>query len=304
MGYEKLSSNPVLHLSEVRHTCLDYMRFIFYMKIGQLIHAAAFGEASPLGSSIFADKVDDVSVEAAMEYRADNFVSGNLVVSGSGISQARLSEIVQTASFPQGARRVVKDSPFFGGETRQKADLKGAVHIALAFPAPIGESGSIILCLELGDCGSLAMMKLGKAFAVLKELLSAAGQTSFLHGYSSGALIGLYFTDAVQLQSAIQLLKTVAVSSPATLSGLDAVKTRASLSRLLSLEGGGAAEALVDAHVAGGGLSADKLADLRTVSAEAVVKAAQTVLSSSPAYAVLGDTKKAPSYSSVLSLLK
>ena len=116
----------------------------------QLIHAAAFGEGSPLGSSLFADNVAQVSATEALAYRSENFVSGNLVVSGSSVDQKALEDLVGRYAgqwLPRGPRRVVQESVYVGGELRQKADLGGAVLATLAFPAPIGEAGSCFRCI-------------------------------------------------------------------------------------------------------------------------------------------------------------
>ena len=144
----------------------------------------------------------------------------------------------------------------------------------------------------------------GKPYAVLAAMLSSAGLSPFLHAYSTGALLGVTASDPTQLQTAAQLLKLVASSSPAALSNLSAVKTKAALTQLLALESSAAAGLLLDCHVAGGGLRADQLADVRGVSAEQLAQAARTLLASAPAYAVLGSTAQAPSYSTVLALLK
>ena len=147
-------------------------------------------------------------------------------------------------------------------------------------------------------------MLAGKPFAVLAALLASAGLTPFLQTYSSGALLGVTTKDPAQLQMAVQLLKLAAISSPAALAGLPAVTTKAALTRLLALESSAAAGLLVDGYVSGGGLRADQLADLRSVPAEAVAQAARDLLASVPAYAVLGSTAQAPTYSAVRSLLK
>lgn len=268
IGYAKLAADPA-------------------QQIHELVHAAAFGEGSPLGASLYAASESQVSAADALAFRNETFVSGNLVVSGSGVEQKTLEELVARYAgqwLPRGPRRVVKQSPFLGGELRQRADLGGAVLASLAFPAPIGEQG--------------------KPYAVLAALLSSAGLSPFLHAYSTGALLGVTTSDPTQLQTAAQLLKLVASGSPAALAGLSAVKTKAALSQLLALESSAAAGLLVDGLVTGGGLRADQLADLRGVSAEAVAQAARDLLASAPAYAVLGSTASAPTYATVLGLLK
>lgn len=139
---------------------------------------------------------------------------------------------------------------------------------------------------------------------MLAALLASAGLTPFLQAYSTGALLGVTTHDPAQLQTAVQLLKFAAISSPAAFAGLPAVTTKAALSRLLALESSAAAGLLIDGYVSGGGLRADQLADLRSVPAGAVAQAARDLLASVPAYAVLGSTAQAPTYSAVLSLLK
>ena len=85
-----------------------------------------------------------MSAAEALAFRNEGFVSGNLVVSGSGVEQKVLEELVGRYAgqwLPRGPRRLVPESAYVGGELRQKADLGGAVLATLAFPAPIGEAG-------------------------------------------------------------------------------------------------------------------------------------------------------------------
>ena len=85
-----------------------------------------------------------VSAVEALAFRNASFVSGNLVVSGCGVEQKVLEELVARYAgqwLPRGPRRVAQESPYLGGELRQRADLGGALLASLAFPAPIGEPG-------------------------------------------------------------------------------------------------------------------------------------------------------------------
>jgi len=263
LQYGRLAADPVLQLSE-------------------LIHAAAYGEASPLGGSLFAASLDQVSALAALDLRSQLFRTGNLVVTGSGVGSERLAALLEGygGGLAVGPRLPPAPSPYQGGEVRVRGG--GDLHMALALPTPAGAAGQPLW--------------------VLLELLQAQGLHAFLQPYSSGGLLGIYCTEAAQLQSLAGLLRSLA--SPAAIPGFLAARSKAALARLLALEGKGVASTalLLEGHLTG--LRADLLADLRGVSEEAVRQAAAQLLAAGPSLAVLGATHRAPSHAEVAKLFK
>ncbi len=112
----------------------------------QLLHEAAFGEASALGSSAFASNLNKLAVADVLQYRASHFVQGNVVVAGNGISQDRLDAAVNkgASAIPAGAARTQAASAFVGGEVKVRTDLEGSSRFGLAFHVPAGEAGTCI----------------------------------------------------------------------------------------------------------------------------------------------------------------
>lgn len=117
----------------------------------QLLHEAAFGEASALGSSIYAPNLKKLSVSDVLQYRAAHFVQGNVVVSGNGIAQERLDAAVNqwASAIPAGAARPVPTSAFVGGEVKVRTDMGGASRFGLAFHVPAGDAGTYITLLHI-----------------------------------------------------------------------------------------------------------------------------------------------------------
>jgi hypothetical protein len=141
---------------------------------------------------------------------------------------------------------------------------------------------------------------------VLQEVLTAAGLHAFLQLYSTGGLLGIYTKDPADLGKAASVLKEAAVGT-FTSSSFDSIKNKSALKRMLALEGdvpGSTAALLVEAHISGGGLSAEKFADVRSVSLGSVTAAAAAALKALPAYAVLGATSSAPTFEAVTKLLR
>ena len=103
----------------------------------QLLHTAAYGEETPLGSSLvpFARVFEELDISAVLAYRARTYVSSGLVVTASGISALNLKSLLEThlAALPKGDYTPLP-SPFVGGEVRVTADLKGATTAGLGFP--------------------------------------------------------------------------------------------------------------------------------------------------------------------------
>jgi predicted Zn-dependent peptidase len=110
-----------------------------------MIHEAAFGERSPLGSSIYAEDLDSLSPAAVSSFRSTNFVASNLVVSLSGgVPHDQVKKMIEThfCSLPASKNNAVRPaSPYIGGDRKVRINLGGETYMSLAFPTPAGEGG-------------------------------------------------------------------------------------------------------------------------------------------------------------------
>lgn len=260
-------------------------------QIKDLVHEAAFGEASALGNNGLAHNLKKLDVSEVIQYRNAHFVKENIVVASSGgVSAATLKQLVQASGINSKSAQPVSPatSAFIGGEIKVRADLDGNTNLAVAFPAPAGEAG--------------------KAYQVLAAVLSSrvAAQSicaaPFSFSYSKSGLIGVRTTGTVavateQLTKILAQLKAIAAGASET----DVVKNKVALENFLALEGEQSAGYLINSLLAG--VSPAALADVRGVTAQQVSDAAKAVLKATPAYAVLGATAGTPTYGSIQKLL-
>lgn len=276
LDYDTLKSSPQAALTE-------------------MLHEAAYGDGTPMGSSLYASDLKKLDVGDVMEYRLRNFKTNNLTVLANGVALDSLqgstsrflgsAETVPVAAIPSG---------FVGGSVRVRADLGGDTHVAVAFPAQAGAAG--------------------KAYTVLQEVLasrlrdsSSAGNhvSAFSIPYSDGGLIGAYCASS-SVAGAEELVNVVIkeLKSIATTS-IDVTKAanKLTLSNMVALEGGNEAADLMLAASAQG-LDTMEFADLRNVTAKDVSAAAAAVLKTNPAIAVLGATYGLKSFDSMKSSMQ
>lgn len=282
---------PFKHLvnerKEIAQLAYDSLKTTPQLLLSELLHEAAYGEATPLGASLYANDVNDITYENVLKYRSNNFVSGNLVVTSSGISHDALKSVIECHfnTIPN-KTSALPSSPYLGGDIRVKTS-SGVTYTALAFETPVGTNA--------------------KAYTVLKAYLAAKLKSpTFIGSYSSGGLLGVYATGtaqeiAVQLQDAVAELKSVA-SGIITTNKLNAVKNQLTLSGTLALEGEATTATLLAASLSS--QSAASYINVASVTAEDVTSAAKAVLASVPTYAVLGPTLGVPTWSVVEKLLK
>lgn len=180
--------------------------FYFNFPLQQLVNEAAYGETSPLGSSLYAPSLSKLTIPSVLDYRAKTFVSGNVIVAANGVPHDSLKEIVDAAAgcIPAGTASALR-SGFVGGEVKVRTDLDGVTHLGLAFPVPAGEAG--------------------KPYAVLRAHLASKFAAknicaqSVLFDYVDGGLLMIHASGAPAqaseyLASAVQELKTVAATAP------------------------------------------------------------------------------------------
>lgn len=253
----------------------------------ELVHEAAFGETSPLGSALYAS---DVKLAEALNYRNQQFVASNVVIAADGVS-ADLVKSVATPLldvFPAGVATKLPVTAYVGGETKVRVDLHGRTQVAVAFPVPAGAAG--------------------KATAVVQSLLASrlaekkVPVTPFIFNYSSGGIFGFTAKGkpcGLEATLAAALGELKAIAGDAT--GADAAKTKVSVSNFEALDSTASTGKFVDAAVVGD--AAVALADARGVSVADVTAAAKAALKATPSYAVYGTTAGVPSYSAVAKLL-
>jgi hypothetical protein len=231
-----------------------------------------------------------------LAFRDAHFNAKNLVVASAGIAHAELQQIVErcSASLAAGGdASAPASSPFVGGETRIRKDLGGETHVAVSFPVPAG-----------ADANSYAVLH-----HTVNAALRGSGASAFVHSYSKGGLWGVSTSatsaDAVnaQLTAAVAAVKAVAAGSASA--GVEAAKTAVSVARLAAMESshGTAAQLMLKAHR--NGVDAKAYCSLSNVSAASVEAAAKASLGAgSVAYAAIGRTTAAPTYSAVQQMLK
>jgi len=261
-------------------------------KLTELVHEAAYGEGSALGSSLYAPSLKALSVNETLSYRASHFLRENLVIAASGMTADRLQKMVElyAASLPSKSITplTLPSSPYTGGEVKVRVEGSGSTDLAVAFPVPAGEAGKPSQVLA----------------GILAGRLAAKGSkaTAFFNNYSKGGLLGVRVGGGVgaatnELTAALHELKALASSALET----DVVKTKVSLDNFLALEGQATTSYLLGSILAG--VSPAQLADVRTVTAQSVSGAAASLLKTEPAYAVLGATAGTPSYAAIKKII-
>lgn len=105
-----------------------------------LLHEAAYGETSPMGSPFLAEhgNLTNLAPESVFKYREHQYTANNLVVASSGLTHDTLKQytvkyLSQLSSSADGTAAV---SPYVGGDARLRMDCGGSTYTALAFPVP------------------------------------------------------------------------------------------------------------------------------------------------------------------------
>ena len=153
--------------------------------LSELLHEAAYGEATPMGSSTFATDLHHLAPEAVLAYRQHQYTANNLVIASSGLSHANLKTLSEKylKSLVAGAARPVS-SPYTGGDAKLKGDYNGKTYCALAFPVVNPTKPYNVLRVLLNN-------KLNKTF----NSTSNTGEvTTFYAPYTNAGLWGVYAT--------------------------------------------------------------------------------------------------------------
>ena len=256
--------------------------------LNDAIHEAAFGENTPLGSSLFSSNFDELDVLAVKTFRDEHFKPSNIVVAATGVSHDTLTKVIESAfsKLPSSGASAPVPSPYIGGEVKIKK-AGGVTHIALAFPVPPGSAAEPYAVLYSHLAAKIA------ALGVPKGSLSP-----FFNQYSTGGLIGFYAIGSASL-AASNLEAAVAELKAASKSFPESAKVKLSLQTVSAIEGDSCSPSSVLLSSTIKGIKTD----LRSVSASAVAAAAGVLLKSKPSFAVIGATAGAPSLSSITSIL-
>jgi len=260
--------------------------------LSELLHESLFGEVSPLGSSLLANKLDDLTFDEVMSYRSKVFVAGNASVVGSGIGHEALQSLVEAHLHLPAGVVPASVSPYVGGETRLRADL-GTTHAALAFGISgpnAGKSAAIITAVLKNKLGSAA----GKGYSA----------SAFATTLGTTGVVGAYVNaPATQVGANFQLFadELRVIASGAAVAQIELAKTQLNLAAALALEGSGSVDTLASAFLRGQSV-AESVS--YAVDAKSVAAAAAELLASVPSYAVVGVTAGVPSFSTVSALSK
>lgn len=264
--------------------------------LSELLFESMFGEATPLGSSLYANSLDDLSINNTNAYRNRVFLSGNLAVIGSGISHTTLQKLVEKYICLPGGSTPFPASPYVGGDNKVRIHL-GVTHAGLAFGIPSNaDSTKIVQVLSHALTARLT-----------SSAVKAKGYniTPYSVNYSSTSAVGFYVKAspaqvAANLQLALDELRIIA-SGGAT-SQLELAKSQLSLAAALSLEGEAPTATMVNAFLTG--QTVKSAVDFKGLDVKKVELAASALLAAVPSYAVVGTTVGAPSAAVVASICK
>jgi len=297
------SPPPSLHtIAETKDTCqikIDAHKACGTSQLVDLLHEAAYGENTPLGSSMFGSSLDKLEVETILSFRKSNYLTSNLVVSASGIAHDTLKSLVEchlsalpsAPSSSSASSSALPASPYIGGDIKVRVDLDGVSHVGVAFPVPAGAAA-----LPYKVLFATLESKIAHSTSIPKGSL-----TPFISTYTSGGLIG--FTAHGSAAAATGFLEAgVAELKALASAGSASSVAKVSLEGVLALEGEDSADALLSASVAS--LSPVAFADVRSLTAADVSNAAKAALAAAPAFAVYGQTAGTPSYATIAKLIK
>lgn len=277
--------------------------------VGEALHAAAFGDSSPLGHSLYAarHRLSAISPDVLRDYAARTFGGKRMVFAGTNVDHGELTALVSDAlgGVEAGADSSAPASPYSGGEARI-AGASPLVHVALAFEGAALNSSDLaaaaVLRALLGGEG--AGSRLGAATAGDHSYALAA--SAFAQSYSDTGLFGVYGSalgsDAPALVDLLAGAVSDAASSNAAADELDRAKKTAKRAVF------GVAETRVGGRdllglgtLAGAGASEPSAAAaaIDAVTAEQVKKFATALLRSGASLAAVGDTSATPRLSSI-----
>ncbi|KAF8934597.1 Metalloenzyme, LuxS/M16 peptidase-like protein [Dissophora ornata] len=270
----------------------------------EAVHNAAFRNG--LGNPVYAVPYSEITTDDLKQFAADNFVANKIALVATGVSEAELKNLADSAfgHVAAGSSAAVEASKYFGGEVRvaQNTDLG---HVAVAF------QGAAAGTPEFYTAQVLRSLLGGDRFVKwstsgVSPLAAAAGKighgaqiSAFNFGYSDAGLFGIYAqaehkSVAEAAKTAIASLKAAAQSvsaddfkralAQAKFESASRFETRSSTTEVL------ASQAFQGQKVT----ASESLAALEKVQAGDVSKLAAKLLSSKPTTVVLGKTSELP----------
>ncbi|KAG0211094.1 ubiquinol-cytochrome c reductase core subunit 1 [Mortierella sp. GBA30] len=270
----------------------------------EAVHSAAFRNG--LGNSVYAAPYADITTEDLKKFASDNFVANKIALVATGVSEAELKSLADSAfsNVAAGSAAKTEAAKYYGGEVRV-AQNTPVGHVAVAF------EGAAAGTPEFYTAQVLRSLLGGDRFvkwstAGVSPLAAAAGKighgaqiSAFNFGYSDAGLFGVYaqaehkdVTEAAK--AAVASLKAASQSisadeftralAQAKFETASRFETRASTTEILG------AQALQGQKVT----ASESLAAFDKVQAGDVSKFAAKLLSSKPTTVVLGKTSELP----------
>ena len=178
----------------------------------ELLHEAAFGEATPMGSSQFADNLSNLTPESVLSYRQHQYTANNLVIASSGLSHDILKSYTDkylNDLSSSNSTNNVSASSYVGGDAKLKGDYNGKTYVALAFPTENKNKAYNVLRVILHN-------KLNRVLDMTSGEISC-----FNAPYSKGGLWGMYSCGSTSgitnklIESAVKELKVLGANVPA-----------------------------------------------------------------------------------------
>ncbi|KAG0374351.1 ubiquinol-cytochrome c reductase core subunit 1 [Mortierella sp. AD032] len=248
-------------------------------------HNAAFRNG--LGNSVYATPYAEISTSDLKKFAADNFVAHKIALVATGVSEAELKNLANSAfsHVAAGSEAKVEASKYYGGDVRVAQNTE-AGHIAVAF------QGAAAGTPEFYTAQVLRSLLGGDRFvkwstAGVSPLSAAAGKighgaqiSAFNFGYSDAGLFGSLKAASKSI-SADEFKRALAQAKYETAARYE---TRAASTELL------AAQAITGHKVS----ASESLAAFDKVQAADVSKFAAKLLSSKPTTVVLGRTSELP----------
>jgi predicted Zn-dependent peptidase len=243
----------------------------------EAVHQAAYGRDSSMGRTFYVDPTR-LTHEDLRSYRSGLYTAGNMTVVGAGVSHDALVAAAQKAfGGVTGKSTLPAQAKFVGGTAALETGAVDGAHLALTFDASSNPA----------------------AAAVLQELVSqqlcGVSAKPFFINYSDSRLFGVCGSSSADAATSLteQIVRALKAASGASDSAIHAAKLAAKTRLALGVEHpNGAVAALL-----GGSVSVDK------VDADAVKSFASSLLKSSPALALVGNTLFSPTRESVQQML-
>ena len=293
--------------------------------VTEMLHSAAFGDASPLGRSHICPKrnLAKLSKVEVLEYMQTQFVGDNIVVVGAGVEHQELVGLVESVfeGVPvRSTEKIIPESPYKGGELRLRADSP-LTHMALGFSTQGGWSSNeylpmCVLHMMLGGGSSFSAGGPGKGMysKLYTDVLPhqwVNSCTAFNSMYNKEGILGIYGTCVPQMAGQLVSAMGAALKDVATNEPVERDVTRAKnalkSSILMNLE---KREVLFEdlgrqVLTFGKRLEPEDLCkQIDGLTGKQIQQAAQALLSSKPTVAAFGDISALPSYEQIEGLFK